>query len=105
MQAAKLLEDEIIYCEYNNWEKVKSYFNNPPFIATDVDVDAQTFKLWYAILAKYIEKPLNEKSIRIFTSKVLESFEGREEIMKSINELKKNEKVLEILRKVKNEII
>ena len=105
MQAAKLLEDELVYDEYNNWEKIKNYFNHPPFAETDINVDVETFRLWYAIIAKYIEKKPDDKSIKIFSSKVLDTFEDVDGIVKSIAELRKNEKVLEILSKVKEEII
>jgi hypothetical protein len=105
MQAAKRLEDQLIYDEYDNWEKVRNYFNNAPFVETDVGVDASTFKLWYAMVARYIEKKPDDRSIRIYTGKILEKFEDTNEIMKSIEDLRKKEKVLEILEKVKNEII
>ena len=105
LQAAKYLEDELVYNEYNNWEKIKSYFNRPPFAENNIGVSVETFRLWYAILAKYIEKKPGDKSIRIFASKVIETFEDIDGIMKSIAELRKNEKVLEILNKVKEEII
>ena len=105
IQAAKLLEDEIIYDEYNNWEKIRNYFNNPPFIENDINVDSETFKLWYAMVARYIEKKPDHKTIRIFAIKILKNPENVDEIIKSIEELHKNEKVVEILKKVKDEII
>ncbi|MFZ2975507.1 MAG: hypothetical protein WA055_02650 [Candidatus Moraniibacteriota bacterium] len=105
IQAAKRLEDELVYDFYDNWEKVRNYFNNPPFKETDIGVDIQTFKLWYAMVAKYIENKPDHKSIRIFSIKILKNSENIDEIIKSINELRKNEKIVEILKKVKDEIV
>lgn len=105
IQAAKLLEDKLVYDSYDNWEKIRNYFNNPPFIETDINVDNETFKLWYAMIARYIENKPENKAIRIFTIKILKNPENVNEIIKSIDELGKNEKIVEILKKVKDEII
>lgn len=102
---AKLLEDQLLYGSYNNWEKIKSFFNNPPYIETSVRVSPETFKLWYAILAKYMESEPNEKSVRAFLIKQSNLVERVEKIMPSIVKLRENKKVVEILKKVQEEII
>lgn len=103
-QPAKMLEDELIYETYNNWEKVENYFNNTPYLDNNLKVDSETFSLWYAMVAKYIEKKPDDKSIRIFLSKQKIS-NNLDELIKLVNDLRKNEKVVEILKKVKEEII
>jgi len=105
IQAAKFLEDGLIYDSYNNWEKITNYFNNCPYIKNNLNISPETFGLWYAILAKYAQIKPENKTIRIFAVKTLEDPENTDEIIKSIDELQKNEKVVEILKKVKDEII
>ncbi|KKP80165.1 MAG: hypothetical protein A2271_03700 [Candidatus Moranbacteria bacterium RIFOXYA12_FULL_35_19] len=102
--AAKLLEDELVYEEYNNWEKIVSYFNHAPFAKVNTDILPETFNLWYAIVAKYIEVKPNDKTIKIFLSKQKIS-NKLEEIIKLIQELREDEKAVQILKKVKDEII
>ncbi|PIP27852.1 MAG: hypothetical protein COX29_04145 [Candidatus Moranbacteria bacterium CG23_combo_of_CG06-09_8_20_14_all_35_22] len=105
IQAAKFLEEELIYDEYNNWEKIVNYFNNPPYIKNNLNISPETFGLWYAILAKYVERKPENKTIRIFAVKTLEDPENTESIMKSVDELQKNDKVVEILKKIKDQIV
>lgn len=103
--AGKFLEDEIIYEKYNNWEKLVYYFENIPGIEIGVDVSHETADLWYTILAKYIEKKPDGKAIRIFLSKQPELVPKAKEIVLSVDKLARNDKVVEILKKVKNEIV
>jgi len=102
---AKLLEDELLYDGYNNWEKIANYFRNPPLVNLEIGVDRPTFVLWYAILAKYIENRPGEKSMRAFLSKQLSLSQKTDDIMTSITGLKKNKKALEFLGKVFDEIV
>jgi len=103
--ASKLLEDQIIYDKYNNWEKVALYFNNAPDIRTGLAVPYETLALWYAIVAKYISEKPNDKSISIFLSKQLKLCGIANEIVDSVNKLEKNKKAVEILKKVNEEIV
>ncbi|MDQ1283766.1 MAG: hypothetical protein QG620_114 [Patescibacteria group bacterium] len=100
---AKMLEDEIVYENYNNWEKITGYFNNPPYFDSGVGVTKETFYLWYAILAKYVEGKPDDRSIRIFLNK--QPRLALNEIMVSVEELRKNKKAVEILGKVCLEIV
>lgn len=102
---AKLLEDELLYDEYNNWEKLSAYFRNPPLVNTGIGVDRPTLALWYAILAKYIEKKPDEKSTRAFLSKQLSLSQKTDNIVAVISELKKNKKVVEYLKEIPKEIV
>ncbi|MEK7598807.1 MAG: hypothetical protein AAB487_03680 [Patescibacteria group bacterium] len=102
---AKLLEDEIVYDKYNNWEKLVLYFNEVPFIETSVNVSRETFSLWYAILAKYIEKKPNSKTMSIVLSKLPDLVEKASGVVQSIDALRKNKKAVDILAKVAEEIV
>lgn len=103
--ANKLIEDEFVYDEYNNWEKLKHLFNNPPKIDTGLDISRETFELWYAINAKYIEKKPDNKTIHILLTKMPTLINKADEISRSIDNLRKNEKVIKILGRVKDEIV
>ncbi|MFZ2188432.1 MAG: hypothetical protein WAV73_02635 [Candidatus Moraniibacteriota bacterium] len=102
---AKFLEDELLYDYYNNWEKLANYFRNPPLVNLEIKADRPTFVLWYAVLAKYIEKKPDEKSVRIFLSKQLSLSQKTEDITVAISALRKNRKVVEGLKKVLSEIV
>ncbi len=102
---AKLLEDELVYAEYNNWEKIVNYFKNPPYIKTKIKIKRETFYLWYAILAKYMEKKPNSRTVRIFLSK-MEGFDNKLKIIEGLmDKMRKNEKIVTALKEVPAKII
>ncbi len=103
--SAKLLEDEIVYDMYNNWEKIKHYFNNPPEIETGIGVNKETFELWFALLANYVKRKPDSKSMHIFLSKQPKLAERADSIVESINRLRENGRVVDILKKVADEIV
>jgi len=103
-QPAKMLEDELVYDDCDNWEKLCSYFNNAPHFDSKISVTSETMGLWYAIVSKYMEKKPDDRTMRIFLSKQKYSIQ-LEEIVGLVDKLRKNEKVVEILRKVKDEIV
>lgn len=103
--SAKIMEDEVAYDKYNNWEKLVHYFNNVPFIETGMNVSQETFSLWYAILAKYIEKKPDSRAMRIFLFKQPALAEKADGIVQSIDMLRKNNEVTDILGKVAEEIV
>lgn len=104
---AKFVEDELVYDEYNNWEKLAYFFRNPPIIVLDdsVNINRQTIVLWYAILAKYIEEKVTIKTIRIFLSKHIKLASKANEIVDSVLELRENAAAVKILLTVKDEIV
>lgn len=103
---AKILEDEIVYDSYNNWEKVKNYFNNAPYPHLEqIKITPETFRLWYAVVAKYTENKPNDKSMRIFLSKQPSLRNDIDNIMRSLKKLRTNGRVAEILGKIKDEIV
>lgn len=104
-QPAKDLEDELVYDSYNNWEKIVNYFNNPPFIDSGLDFDPAGFYLWYAMIARYIEKRPDDKSMRAFLVKQPGLLANLDGIMESVSELRQNDKVKEILGKVWREVV
>ena len=104
-EPGKLLEDELIYSNYNNWEKIVNYFNNPPEITTELAVPRETFELWYAILAKYFKTRSDNASMSALMSKQESLANEAKDVIKSVDKLRKNKKAVEILLKVKEEII
>lgn len=104
-QPAKLLEDEIIYNEYNNWEKLKNYFNNPPLIDTGIEISHATYNLWYAMLAKYITIKPDIKSMRTFLRKQSRLPASLDELIKKIILLRQDKKVIKILESIPQKII
>lgn len=102
---AKLLEDEIVYANFSGWEELKSNFLELSKIETGINVSRETLELWYAINATYIEKQPDSKSIGIFLSKLPKISEKRKEIVEMVDKLRKNDKVVELLKKVAEEII
>lgn len=102
---SKLLEDEIIYDNYNNWEKLVHYFNNVPFIKNGISVSRETFSLWYAILARYIEKKPDNKAMSIVLSKQPSLAKKADGIIQSVGKLRSNKKAVELLKKVAEEIV
>ena len=103
-QPAKMLEDELVYDDYNNWEKICNYFNNASHFDVKIKISPETIALWYAIVSKYIEKKPDNRTMRIFLSKQKYSIQ-LEKIVGLVDELRKNEKVVEMLKKVKDEIV
>jgi hypothetical protein len=104
-QAAKMLEDEIVYEKYENWEKLKNYFNDVPAISNGINVSKETFELWYSILANYIKQKPDNDTVEIFLSKQPSIAPKAKEIVKIVDKLRKNDKVIELLKKVSEEII
>jgi hypothetical protein len=102
---SKGLEDELVYGEYNNWEKIKNYFNNPPYMETGIAVSKETYNLWYAIVAKYIEKEPNEKTMRSFLRKQSHLPASLDEIMEKIILIKQDRKAMEIIKTMPQKII
>ncbi len=104
-QAAKMLEDELIYDQYNNWEKLANYFNDAPFVSNGIDVFKETFELWYSILSNYIDEKPSSDSIKTFLLKQPSLAPAANDIVETVDKLRKNDKVIELLKKVSEEII
>lgn len=102
---AKLLEDILLYDKYNNWEKLAGYFRNPPVVELDIAIDRETFVLWYAIIAKYIEQEITLKSISVFLSKQPKLAEDNKAIIDVVEYLNKKEAVKKKLAVVLEEIV
>lgn len=102
---AKLVEDELVYDKYKNWEKLIHFLNNPPIIHTTLDVSREAIERWYAILAKYFEKKPDDRTMKIFLSKQSSLKDEVTEIIDGVRKLRQNQKAVEILKKVSEEII
>ncbi|MFH0930293.1 MAG: hypothetical protein V1814_03555 [Candidatus Moraniibacteriota bacterium] len=102
---AKLVEDELVYNEYKNWEKLIYVLNNPPIIRTPLDISQETIERWYAILGKYFEKKPNDKTMKTFLYKQTNLTKLSDEIIDGVQKLRENQKATEILKKVCEEIV
>jgi len=102
---AKLLEEEMIYDKYNNWEKLCALMNGVSYFDVGISVSRETFEHWYAILANYMKEKPNYKSMHIFTSKLVGSLEKTDHIIESLKKLEKNEKAVKLLEGVWEKII
>jgi len=101
----KLAEDELVYDEYKNWEKLIYVLNNPPIIRTHLDVPQETIERWYAMLGKYFEKKPDDKTMKIFLSKQSSFKDKVNEIIDGVRKLRENQKAVEILKNVYKEIV
>jgi hypothetical protein len=101
----KLIEDELVYDKYKNWEKLCWILNNPPEIKTKLSVSRGTIERWYAIVAKYFEKKPDEKSTRAFLWKQRKLRGQVDEIIDSTKKLRENKKAVVILSKISDEIL
>jgi hypothetical protein len=101
----KLLEDELVYDKYKNWEKLCWILNNPPEIRTELPVSRETIERWFAIIAKYFEKKPDEKSTRAFLWKQRKLRGQVSEIIDALKKLRENKKAVEILSKISDEIL
>lgn len=104
-QSSKMLEDELLYDKYNNWEKLIHYFNNPPAVDMPDGVSVESYELWYAMVARYISEKPSDKTMQLFISKQAMFQKDISVIIEKIDELRKNEKSIEILKKVAEEIV
>jgi len=102
---AKLVEDELVYDQYKNWEKLRYILNNPPIVKTKLDIPQETIERWYAILAKYFEKKPDEKTMRAFLWKQRKLRGQIDEIIDAVKKLRNNQKAVEILSKISDEIL
>lgn len=125
----KLLEDELVYEKYQNWEKLRYLLNNPPEIKIyigvssafapadakaltgkkdsadfDLKVSQETIEKWYAILAKYFEKKPDDKTMKAFLFKQRKLRKNCDELVDLVRKLRNNPKVVEILSKISDEI-
>ena len=100
----KLLEDEVVYENYQNWEEIINLFNNSPKIEIPNFVSQETFKTWYAILARYFETKPTNATMEVFLSKQPKLAPMADGIVKIVDKLRKNDKIVRLLEKVKEEI-
>jgi hypothetical protein len=101
----KMLEDEVVYDFFKDWDAIVGYFNNAPVVETNIGVSRETFRVWYAMLAKYFENKPDSDSIRIFIKKQPKLKSMADDIVSHVDKLIKNDKVVETLRGVKDGIV
>ena len=104
--ANKMLEDELVYEVYNNWEKLFHYFNNIPKIDLLPGISREALEFWYAMVARYIKEKPNNRSAHIFVSKIKQpDVQKADRVINKIERMKKNAVALEILGKTYEEIV
>jgi hypothetical protein len=101
----KLLEDELVYDKYKNWEKLVLLLNNPPELEDEIPVSRETIERWFAIIAKYFEKKPEDKSMKAFLFKQRKLRKKSDEIIDAVQKLRQNRKVVEILSRISDEIL
>jgi hypothetical protein len=101
----KHLEDEVVYENYSNWEKIINLFNDPPLVDLPNFVSRETFEVWYAILARYFESKPNNVSMRVFMKKQPKLVDLADDILRIVDKLREDDKVIKLLSGVKEEII
>jgi len=101
----KLLEDELVYEKYKNWEKLVLLLNNPPRFVDEIPVSRETLERYYAIIAKYFEKKPEDKSMKAFLFKQRKLRKKSDEIIDAIQKLRENRKVTDILFRISGEIL
>ncbi len=104
-QSAKMLEDEAVYDCYGGWQGLYEYFKNISIISTGIDISKESFEKWYSIIADYIKEQPNDNSMKKFLSKQPALNSIADGIVSVVDKLRKNDKVIEILKKVKDEIV
>lgn len=102
---AKLLEDEVVYEKYNNWEKLRWLLDNPPKIKTGLPVSQETIERWFSVNAKYFENKPDDQKLKAFLFKQRKLRKISDEIIDVVGKLRNNSKVVEILKKVSEEIL
>ncbi len=102
---SKLLEDELVYEKYRNWEKLVFLLNNPPEMSDGLPVSRETLMRWFAIIAKYLEKKPDDKTMKTFLFKQRKLRKKSDEIIDVVRKLRENRKVVETLSKISDEIL
>ncbi|HCU70797.1 MAG TPA: hypothetical protein DIC35_03520 [Candidatus Moranbacteria bacterium] len=103
--ANKMLEDELIYDVYNNWEKLVNFFNDIPRINLLEGLSRESLEFWYAIISKYIEKKPDNKTMHIFIIKSKQEIQKADLVVEKIEKLRRNAPAELILKKVFMEIV
>lgn len=104
-QSAKILEDEVDYDYYKKWQELAEYLENMPMLSTGIDVSKETFENWYGCIANYIREKPTSDSMRIFLLKQPSIADEADAIVNIVDRLRKNGKVIELLKKVQEEIV
>ncbi len=103
---SKLLEDKIIYEQYgNDWGELVYFFRNPSEIKLEIKISYDMYKLWYAVLADYINRKPDENSMQAFLLNLPSIADKADDIIKVTGDLEKNQKAVNILKEVAQKII
>ncbi len=103
--AAKLLEDELVYDQYPKWKELAGYLNKVPQIETGINVSRETFELWYAMIAKYVEQKPDNLTRSAFVAKQPSLTDRCAEIIVAVNKIRKSVSVVKLLTEVPERMI
>ncbi len=95
-----LLEDELVWGRYKNWETLDNYFRNAAFIDRFKELSESDWNFWFGVLAEYMkEKPNKETSLRYI--KKNPSFSGKSQnILDEVELLRADKEVAAALESV-----
>lgn len=100
-----LLEDQLLWDEYNNWETLVNYFNNAAFVDLFEELDESDWSFWFEMLAEYIQKKPDKKSTQKFLKKI-PSFAGKaDHLLEEIEQLEAEKEIAEILQNLHEEML
>lgn len=103
--AAKLLEDELVYGQYAKWSDLARFLNKVPAVETGLNVSRETFELWYAIIAKYVEQKPDNLTRSAFVSKQPSLADRCVEIIATVDKIRKSDKVVKLLSEVPDRML
>ena len=103
--AAKLLEDELVYGQYAKWAELAKFLNKVPRIETGINVSRETFELWYAMIAKYVEQKPDNLTRSAFVAKQPSLTDRGAEIIAAVDKIRKSDRVVKLLADVPEKMI
>lgn len=97
--SAKLVEDEILYEKIDNWEEIIGFYDT--VLEEETRLIKEIFvKKWHRLLKDYMSKKPQEKVWLKLVKETTVYADVANEIMECIKEIKKNERVVDILKEV-----
>lgn len=100
-----LLEDQIIWEKYGNWETLSLFLRNAPFRDLFEELSNEDWTFWYEAVADFISEKPNKNSIAKILRKTPNLAGKVEKITAEIEELEKDKKMVEFLKGIHLKII
>lgn len=100
-----LLEDKLVWSEYNNWETLGNYFSDSTLIDVFENLTDGDWMFWFDVTKDFITNQPDKTSMRKLI-RSFPSFVGRADmILEETDKLLKNKKVIEILTNIHKDIL